>query len=135
MSRAAQTRMLRYMSGHRQHDDELMKSQMSRLHRLLRKLMEKHNVTPWDDYVLVLGPRWAGHVARMQLYDPKRIANPVLKYKHEYAQLLERTLGSQGHLYNFHAWRWGKQFYQYVGTEWNAVAWNSERWRESQGDW
>eukprot|EP00959_Pyramimonas_sp_CCMP1952_P006064 126966-Pyramimonas_sp.AAC.1 len=113
-----------------------MADYMIRPNRTLREQLERHKIVPWDEYVLLLGHRWAGHVARMQAYGPSRIAALAFSFKdYAYLQFLERTLWSQGHHYNFHVWWWEKQFYQYFGADWKTFARDSERWKDTERDW
>eukprot|EP00959_Pyramimonas_sp_CCMP1952_P316137 6616626-Pyramimonas_sp.AAC.2 len=98
--------------------------------------MAKANTRPWDEYVLLLGHRWAGHVARMQIYDQDRVVYRASVYKdYRYLRHLEQAIGSQGHHYNFHVWRWEKQFADFYGATWRELAVQQEAWKDSEIDW
>ena len=120
----------------RKTDEEPMEAYMRRAYQKIRQLMLKAKIIPWDQCVLILGHRWAGHVARMKVYEPQRVVHMALGYKdYRYLKHFEGTIGSQGHHYSFHVWRWEKQFVDYYGLAWRDLAVDPECWKDSEFDW
>ena len=76
--------------------------------------------------------RWAGHVARMELFEPQRWAARALAFKDK--RELEHQKFWQGtgdHLRGAHYWRFERPIENFFGTNWRTKAHPKETWEKS----
>lgn len=72
-----------------------------------------------------------GHLARMRIYEPSRIALHFLQHKgRQYLISLQDEFGQQCHGKRFHVWRYEKMFYQHFGDDWQTLALDNEVWND-----
>ena len=90
----------------------------------------------WDDYLLKQIFTWAGHVGRMSVYDPHRLALKTLQHRgRRYLLSLREQFGQECHGRRFHVWRWEKMFYGYFGDDCIQSTLNSDNWYENFHGW
>ena len=102
----------------------------------MNRYRERRGLRRWDEEALLKVYNWAGHVARMQKYNPNRLAYKVLAFRDvRYLSTLESLYGQQCHGKRFHVWRWEQQISQIHGKEWQQIALSGEKWEDLREHW
>ena len=116
-------------------DDE---SYFHRRNSCIRDVRVSVNAPTWDALVLGRLHAWAGHLARIRVYDPQRLTLRVLDWRSVLElESLQFLTGSQGHGKRFHVWRWEAQFHKFYldqGITWQDAA-KGCKWTESKSKW
>lgn len=94
----------------------------------LKHLREELFPCPWSVMYYRRVYTWAGHVARMGLYDPSRLTYVVMRFKNYESVLRQSFRGHQGHGGRFCVWRWESQIYSALGANWEVYALGREYW-------
>ena len=114
---------------HRRSSDDA-ETYMRRMHSATTWFLRAAKSVTWDLVHLARRWTWAGHVARMQEYDPYRLSLRILHHRNrKWLDLQKLWTGSQNHHRRFHAWRWGHDIAKFCGTaEWEDIALNRDEW-------
>ena len=129
--RGVQQTMMRKMLCLRREKSETLEDYMHKANSKVKCLKEKHAVKDWDWLYHRSVFSWAGHVARMPAYDPKRLTHLLLKFRswRWICNVSSTNGGNQLHGKRLHIWRWERAIYKYHGDEdWQEVAQNSTTW-------
>jgi len=103
---------------------------------IVKRAMLKTDTLWWDDYMLKQIFSWAGHVGRMQAYDPSRLVLQSFLHKsRRFLIFLQQSYGQQCHGQRFHVWRWEKSFYQFFGDSWLQHTLQSDEWNDKFTAW
>ena len=108
--------------------DEDIENYMPRLRRNIKHLKIVHSFRDCDCFAYRLIANWAGHIARMRLYDPERETFRILQHKSWFCIQSEAQAngGSQLHSRRLHVWRWEAPLYEFFSeTSWQHIAQDS----------
>ena len=109
---------------------------MHRVNSRTKEIRQHHVVAQWDAWYHRSVFKWAGHVARMQQYDHRRLTYRVFKHRcWKWIQAVAAShRGSQLHGKRLRIWRWERPVYKFFGTCcWETAAQDKTEW-ESQLD-
>ena len=101
-----------------------------RSNRRLKQIRGRLHRRRWSEQYWSHVFAWAGHVARMNSYDPHRLPYHVLKLKDlEWLGRRKRAYGSQLHCFGrLKVWRWETILTSQLGTRWFEIAQDKTVW-------
>ena len=127
---------LRKILGIQRPQEEPLEDYMRKVNDSVNFYFAKADIMWWDDCALKFTFTWAGHIARMRIYDSRRLVLGALLYRNrEYLDFLEATHGHQCHGRRFHVWRWERAFSGKFGSQWMKLAIHSDTWVEQFPSW
>jgi hypothetical protein len=131
--RGAQQDMIRKMLRIKRPETESMPDYCIRCARTVRHVMETHGIEPWDAHYHRLVFKWAGHICRMNSYDPSRVTSKVLNYKNWswIRTVAAQNAGNQLHCRRLRTWRWERPLYKFFEGRpemWEHVASDKVKW-------
>ena len=105
----------------------------ARANRVRRNLAQKLDWCSWDTLAHRRYFSFAGHLARIEAYDPGRPSVRVLKFKNYQflERLMDRNQGRQIHCRRLRIWRWERPLWLRHGADWSSVALNAEWWKNN----
>ena len=104
--------------------------------KTINTYMDKWKILPWDCFIMRTAYTWAGHMIRMYNYDPQRLLLKAFNFHDlRYLRILEDVFGGQCHQKQIHVWRFERQFYKYVGDDWQSYAEDSAVLDQHQNEW
>jgi hypothetical protein len=128
--------MIRKMLGWKRPPEIELGEYMLTTARKVKRAVESSGLMWWDEYLLKQIYSWAGHLGRMSVYDPSRVALQSIQHKgRRYLISLQEEFGQQCHGKRFHVWRWEKMFYQYFGDNWMNMTLESDSWNDRFSGW
>ena len=117
----------------RRRPSESMEAFMSRLGSKIKAVKNAHGFNNWDAIYFQRLFSWAGHVARLQEYDPDRTTFRVLQHRNYkwIRDTASRNGGNQMHGRKVRVWRWEYKIDRFFeGSEWQATALSKADWYE-----
>ena len=117
----------------RRRPSESMEDFMSRLGSKIKAVKNAHGFNNWDAIYLQRLFSWAGHVARLQEYDPDRATFRVLQHRNYkwIRDIARRNGGNQMHGRKVRVWRWEYKVDRFFkGSEWQTTALSKTAWYE-----
>jgi hypothetical protein len=134
--RGMQGAMIRKMLGWKRPPEIELGEYMLTTARKVKRAVESSGLMWWDEYLLKQIYSWAGHLGRMSVYDPSRVALQSIQHKgRRYLISLQEEFGQQCHGKRFHVWRWEKMFYNYFGADWMQCTLDSDKWFDKFHQW
>ena len=107
---------------------------------MITSYIRGEKLTAWEVFVLRRLYNWAGHVARLQQQEPRRLTSRVLAFR--CCRALEAhaflTGGWQGHSGRYYVHNWERQFHDFFVKEdvdWDIVAMNKKTWNAKLSGW
>ena len=126
--RGVQQKMVRSMLRVRPLAGEGVQHYMARTNRLVSDAIARHSL-PFDQQYFQRMFKFAGHVARMISYDPRRLTLCIMNYKDwKYISKLQQIHGSQLHYRRLRTWRWERPLIKYMGPDWKDHAQHIPTW-------
>ena len=128
-------KMVRALLYIRKEEEENVEDYMKRCASAVTQTMNKYNVEGWCKAWRRTQYEWAYKVVEQGREDPSRLTFRILSYKdikyiHEFAM---KNKGWQGHVKQFHAWRWETGVYNYFftqGAHWHEHTKDKTEWIE-----
>ena len=98
----------------------------------IARLRSQGIITDWATAAREQMFKWAGHVGRMELLEPRRWAALVLAFKDK-RELEHQKFwkGTEDHLKGAHYWRFERPVENFFGTNWRTKAHPKEEWDKS----
>eukprot|EP00973_Karenia_brevis_P020119 2761186-Karenia_brevis.AAC.1 len=109
---------------------ESMEQFMERSAGTIKHVKARHSIENWDELYHKSVFSWAGHLARISLYDVARVSYQALLHK-DWAWIRSQSdpRGCQHHCRRFKAWRWERPLYKFWGNvDWKTKAVDKEAW-------
>ena len=128
--------MIRRMIGLKKIENENVDTYMRRAEHAVSVAMHRHRILSWDSHARRLIFRWAAWVARLQLFDKKRLTLAVLHHKNlRWLRIIkENNGGRELHGRYLRVWRWETIVFSFFaenspGESWEDIALDEGRWR------
>ncbi len=135
--RGLQRKMIRKMMCFKKNAEEDLETFMKRTETAITSAMIRHHIVSWDVYARRLVFKWAGWVARLQTFDPRRLTLSVLRHKnYKWLRVIQDSNnGRQLHGRILKVWRWETLLHSfflenYPLEDWEEVALNKDRWTQ-----
>ena len=129
--------MIRRMCRFKKTDSEDMEAFMRRTNKVISEVMDRQGILSWDILVRREVFKWAGWVARLNVFDPSRITLHVLLHKNwDWLRVIaDQFNGRQLHGRRLKVWRWEALVYKFFdenfpGTSWIQAAQDKSEWED-----